>query len=204
MKRRNFFRSLALGGASVAFSPIVKAAPSAQAVKEKPATNIKDALAIPRNENSMPGKYPGKVVKATHPGCIVDGQPSEESAYEMLRNCLLNLTGKENLKEAWLQFVGPDDVIGLKVNPIAGKLLSTSHALTQSIINQLEEAGISRKNIVIWDRREADLKESGFTPENYPDIRIIGTEYTDENGSYINAEGKFYGEERIDGALLLC
>ena len=56
MKRRNFFRSLALGGASVAFSPIVKAAPSAQAVKEKPATNIKDALAIPRNENSMPGK----------------------------------------------------------------------------------------------------------------------------------------------------
>ena len=150
MKRRNFFRSLALGGASVAFSPIVKAAPSAQAVKEKPATNIKDALAIPRNENSMPGKYPGKVVKATHPGCIVDGQPSEEAAYEMLRNCLLNLTGKENLKEAWLQFVGPDDVIGLKVNPIAGKLLSTSHALTQSIINQLEEAGISRKNIVIW------------------------------------------------------
>ncbi|MBS1322016.1 MAG: DUF362 domain-containing protein, partial [Parabacteroides sp.] len=104
----------------------------------------------------------------------------------------------ENLKEAWLQFVGPDDVIGLKVNPIAGKLLSTSHALTQSIINQLEEAGISRKNIVIWDRREADLKESGFTTENYPDIRIIGTEYTDENGSYINAEGKFYGEERID------
>ena len=90
------------------------------------------------------------------------------------------------------------------MNPIAGKLLSTSHALTQSIINQLEEAGISRKNIVIWDRREADLKESGFTPENYPDIRIIGTEYTDENGSYINAEGKFYGEERIDGALLLC
>ena len=109
MKRRNFFRSLALGGASVAFSPIVKAAPSAQAVKEKPATNIKDALAIPRNENSMPGKYPGKVVKATHPGCIVDGQPSEEAAYEMLRNCLLNLTGKDHLKEAWLQFVGPDE-----------------------------------------------------------------------------------------------
>lgn len=70
MKRRNFFRSLALGGASVAFSPIVKAAPSVQAAKEKSATNIKDALSIPRNGNSMPGKYPGKVVKATHPGCI--------------------------------------------------------------------------------------------------------------------------------------
>ena len=198
MKRRNFFRSLALGGASVAFSPIVKAAPAVHADKEKPATNIKDALAIPRNEHSMPGKYPGKVARTTHPSCIVDGQPSEGIAYEMLRNSMLNLTGKSNLKEAWLQFVGPDDVIGLKVNPIAGKLLSTSHALTQSIINQLEEAGIPRKNIIIWDRREADLKESGFTSENYPDIKIIGTEYPDENGSYINAEGKFYGEERID------
>ena len=198
MKRRNFFRSLALGGASVAFSPIVKAAPAVHADKEKSATNIKDALAIPRNEHSMPGKYPGKVTRTTHTGCIVDGQPSEGITYEMLRNSMLNLTGKSNLKEAWLQFVGPDDVIGLKVNPIAGKLLSTSHALTQSIINQLEEAGIPRKNIIIWDRREADLKESGFTPENYPEIKIIGTEYPDENGSYINAEGKFYGEERID------
>ncbi len=198
MKRRNFFRSLALGGASVAFSPIVKAAPAVHADKEKPATNIKDALAIPRNEHSMPGKYPGKVARTTHPGCIVDGQPSEGITYEMLRNSMLNLTGKSNLKEAWLQFVGPDDVIGLKVNPIAGKLLSTSHALTQSIINQLEEAGIPRKNIIIWDRREADLKESDFTAENYPDIKIIGTEYPDENGSYINAEGKFYSEERID------
>ncbi len=198
MKRRNFFRSLALGGASVAFSPIVKAAPAVHADKEKPATNIKDALAIPRNEHSMPGKYPGKVARTTHPGCIVDGQPSEGITYEMLRNSMLNLTGKSNLKEAWLQYVGPDDVIGLKVNPIAAKLLSTSHALTQSIINQLEEAGIPRKNIIIWDRREADLKESDFTAENYPDIKIIGTEYPDENGSYINAEGKFYSEERID------
>lgn len=96
MKRRNFFRSIALGGMSAALTPIVKAAPTLHTAKEKPATNIKDALAIPRNANSMPGKYPGKVVKATHPGCIV------------------------------------------------------------------------------------------------------GTEWQDENGSYINAEGKFYGEDRIE------
>lgn len=198
MQRRNFFRSIALGGVSAALSPIVKAAPLAHTAKEKPATNVKDALAIPRNQHSMPGCYPGKVARATDPGCIVDGQPSEEITYGMLKKCMQQLTGQDNLREAWLQFVTPDDVIGLKVNPIAGKLLSTSHALTQSIINQLEEAGISRDHIIIWDRREADLKESGFTPENYPGIRIIGTECQDENGSYINAEGCFYGEERID------
>ena len=79
----------------------------------------------------------------------------------------------------------------MKVNPIAGKLLST-------VIKQLEEAGIPRKNFIIWDRREVDLKESGFTEENYPGIRILGTEYQDENGSYIDADGKYYGENRID------
>ena len=123
---------------------------------------------------------------------------SEEKAYEMLKTCMLDLTGASDLKAAWLQFVGPEDVIGLKVNPIAGKLLSTSHALTKSIVRQLEEAGISRRQIIIWDRREVDLREAGFTAEQYPEIRIIGTEYQDENGSYVNAEGKFYGEERVD------
>ena len=40
MKRRNFFRSLALGGAGMVFSPIAKAVPVAD---DKPETNLKDA-----------------------------------------------------------------------------------------------------------------------------------------------------------------
>lgn len=198
MQRRKFFRSLALGGVTAAFSPIVKAAAPQEPVKEKPQTNIHEADAVPRSEASMPGRYPGKVVKVTGNDCIVDGQPSDGAAYEMLKTAMLRLTGASTLKEAWLQLVGPEDVIGLKVNPIAGKLLSTSHAVTGAIIRQLEEAGIPRDQLVIWDRREADLKESGFVAEKYPGIRIVGTEYQDENGSYIDADGKFYGERRID------
>lgn len=198
MQRRNFFRSIALGGMTAALSPIVKAAAPQDPEKQKPVTNIDEIAAIPRTSNSMPGKYPGKVIKANHPGCIIDGQPSEAIAYEMLKTSMLSLTGKTDLREAWLELVGPEDIIGLKVNPIAGKLLSTSHAVTQSIIKQLEEAGIPRKNLIIWDRREADLKESGFTEENYPGIKILGTEYQDADGSYIDKDGKFYGERRID------
>lgn len=198
MKRRNFFRSIALGGVGAALTPVAKAASSLASEKMKPQTNVKQALAIPRNEYSMPGKYPGKVVKMNSAHCVMDGKPSEAVAYEMLKSGMLYLTGESDLKAAWLRFVGPEDVIGLKVNPIAGKLLSTSHAVTQSVIKQLEEAGIPRKNLIIWDRREVDLKESGFTEENYPGIRILGTEYQDENGSYIDADGKYYGENRID------
>lgn len=198
MKRRNFFRAIVAGGVGAAVTPIMKAAPLLTQAKEKPETNIDTAKAIPRTANSMPGKYPGKVVKVGHPGCIVDGRPSEPAAYEMLKNSLLQLTGETDLKKAWLQFVGPEDIIGIKVNPIAGKLLSTSHAITQSIVKQLEEAGIPRDRLVIWDRRQENLDEAEYTEANYPGIKISSTECYDENKSYINAEGRYYSEDRID------
>ena len=198
MQRRKFFKSLALGGIGVAASPILKATPLFAPEDEKPGTNIKDALAIPRNENSMPGKYPGKVIRANNPNSVVDGQPVEQVAYDMLKSCMLKLTGENDLGKAWLQLVSPDDIIGLKVNPVAGKLLTTSHAVTKSVIKQLEEAGIPRKNIVIWDRREMQLHETGYTEENYPGIKITGTECQDAEGGYFNKDGKLYSEERVD------
>ncbi|MDR1162175.1 MAG: DUF362 domain-containing protein [Tannerellaceae bacterium] len=202
MQRRKFFRSLALGSAGVALSPVLKAAPapvvSQDKVKVKPATNIADAVAIPRNQYSMPGKYPGKVVKAGCDTCVIDGKPAEAAAYEMVKSCMLKLTGETDLKKAWLQFVTPEDVIGIKVNPIGGKLLSTSHAITQSIVKQLEEAGISRSKLVIWDRREEELDDAGFDEANYPGVAFMATECYDENKSYINSEGRFYSEDWID------
>ncbi len=200
MFRRKFFKVLTTGSLGVALAPVVGAAKSAGlvAADDKPTTNIADAMAIPRTKDSMPGKYPGKVVKAYNEHCVIDGKPSEQAAYDMLQSCMLKLTGAATLAQAWLQFVGPDDVIGLKVNPVAGKLLTTSHAVTQSIIKQLEEAGIPRKNIVIWDRREMQLHETGYTAENYPGITITGTECEDANGGYFDSDGKLYSEKRID------
>lgn len=200
MKRRNFFRTLVASGVGAAAAPVIKASehPLLTQAPEKPETNIATAKAIPRTSQSMPGKYPGKVVKVDHPGCVVDGKPSEPAAYEMLRQSMLNLTGESDLKKAWLQFVGPDDIIGLKVNPIGGRLLSTSHAITRSIIRQLEEAGISRSKIVIWDRRQEGLEDAGFTEENYPGVQFMATECYDKNKSYISQEGRFYSEDWID------
>jgi uncharacterized protein (DUF362 family) len=43
-----------------------------------------------------------------------------------------------------------------------------------------------------------DLQDSGFTSENYPGIRIMGTEQKDASGSFVDKDGKFYGERNID------
>ncbi len=171
---------------------------SAQSTTAKPATNINDALKHPRTETSMPGKFPGKVVQINHGNSIVENKIVYNAAYEMIAKGMLELTGAATLKDAWGMFVNEKDRIGLKVNPVAGPTLSTSVEVTQAIIKQLEEAGIPRKNILIWDRREEQLVEAGFTNAVFPGIKIIGTERKGENGTMYDENGKLYGERMID------
>lgn len=200
MKRRDFFRYLSIGGAGIAFAPVVKAAEKTSLfiAPEKPETNISEAVSVPRIKSSMPGLYPGKVVKVTNERSVVEDTPSEEAAYEMLKTSMLSLTGARSIKKAWRKFVSPKDVIGLKVNPVAGRLLTTSHAVTKAVIRQLEESGIPKENIVIWDRREMQLHETGYTKENYPGIEIVGTECMDEKGGFYDTQGRLYSEGRVD------
>lgn len=164
----------------------------------KPTTNINDALNYPRNENSMPGKFPGKVALVNHANSVIDNKIVYNAAYEMVAKGMLSLTGASSLKEAWKMFFNENDRIGLKVNPVAGPTLSTSVEISQAIIKQLEEAGIPRNNILIWDRREEQLADAGFTDAAFPGIKIIGTERKGENGTMYDENGKLYSERMID------
>jgi uncharacterized protein (DUF362 family) len=198
LNRRKFFTILGTGSAIIAASPLKSIASVALPPDEKPATNIADASKTPRSALSMPGKFPGRVVHIKKTGSVVNDEPVESEAYQMIKKAMLDLTGEKDLADAWKLFVKPGETIGLKVNPVAGKQLSTSHAVTQSVVNQLLEAGIKKENIVIWDRREMDLKDAGFTSEKYPGIKISGTELQDEKGSFYDENGKLYGERNID------
>ena len=171
---------------------------SAQAASTKPATNVSDAFKFPRTETSMPGKFSGKVVQINHSSSVVENKIVYNAAYEMIAKGMLELTGASTLKDAWRMFVNEKDRIGLKVNPVAGPTLSTSVEVTQAIVKQLEEAGIPRNNILIWDRREEQLAEAGFTNEIFPGIKILGTERKGENGTMYDENGKLYGEQMID------
>ena len=196
--RRKFFTILGAGGAAMAITPLVTRKSFAHQSPSRPATNINEALKVPRKPESMPGKYPGRVVLIKHKDAVINDEPVEMAAYVMLQKAMLELTGQKNLAKAWRIFVNPGEKIGLKVNPVAGKLLSTSHAVVKSVVKQLTESGIDIKDIIIWDRREMELKDVGFTPQNYPGIKITGTEQQDEKGSFVDIEGKLYGERNID------
>ncbi len=201
VNRREFVKMLTVGGLAAALPTIGPAAMLPQTkAPAKPDTNIKDALKVPRTATSMPGKFPGAVVQSIHDRAVANDKVDLAIVDEMVRKSIMELTGAASSAAAWKMFVTPDDVIGLKVNPVAGKTLSTSLEITHAVIGQLGEAGVPRKNIVIWDRREFEMHEVGFTPENFPGVRIAGTERKDEKGSYYNASGELYGKHMIDEA----
>ncbi|MDD3843940.1 MAG: hypothetical protein PHP33_04755 [Bacteroidales bacterium] len=135
MKRRDFFKVAAAAGVSYAASPVIRAADNSliASVNQEIETNIADASKSPRVAGSMPGRFPGRVVKCINGKSVsAEGEHNPEVIYDMLAKSMLALTGKDNLPDAWRMFVSPEDIIGLKVNPVAGRLLTTSHAVTKS------------------------------------------------------------------------
>lgn len=209
IKRRRFFALLGAGSLSALLRPLSGRSPEPaagsgfvgklqQQAAKKPSTNIADAAKVPRNASSMPGKFPGKVVHLKNQKAVAGNVIIDKEANLMIEKGMLELTGQKNIKSAWRMFVSPGEKIGLKVNPVAGKDLATSHAVVKSVIKQLTAAGIKKEDIIIWDRREMQLHECGFDEKNYPGIKIMGTEQQDKNGSYYDSEGKLYGERNID------
>ncbi len=161
-------------------------------------TNIDEIKAIPRTKDSLPGKYPGRVIKLATPGGSVSGKINAARAREAVNKGMEELTGAKRIYKAWGHFVSPKDVVGIKVNPIAGKLLTTSPEVVDAIIAGLEETGVPRKNIVIWDRRLFQLQEAGFVPERFPGIRILGTEMKGPNGDFYDGQGALWAKDNID------
>jgi uncharacterized protein (DUF362 family) len=90
--------------------------------------------------------------------------------------------------EAWKKVARPGEVVGLKVNGLAGRGVSTSVLLVQVLCERLQEAGIPQKNIVIWDRLNADLESAGFRVASHQHrIRCFGNDtlgYEEELATY--------------------
>jgi len=63
---------------------------------------------------------------------------------------------------AWRACVKPTDVVGLKINALAGRGLSTHVELVEAICERLQQAGVRADHIIIWDRMNRDLERAGF------------------------------------------
>jgi len=94
-------------------------------------------------------------------------QPDEKRVLDLLDRAMAAYTGREKPVEAWRRMVPPgilkDKVIGLKVNGLGGRGISTHAVLVLGICERLQQAGVAAGNIVVWERDARSLEVCGLT-----------------------------------------
>ena len=105
---------------------------------------------------------PVHVVKVENENAIYDFQPDADVVQSMVNHGLTGLTGKTKISDAWRSLVSTQDVVGIKVFSAAGEISGTRPIVVAAVIRGLLDAGLPPKNIIIWDKHAADLRDAGF------------------------------------------
>lgn len=90
------------------------------------------------------------------------GRINKQAAVHAIHKGLTVLTGKNSPSLAWRSLFSPNDVVGIKVNCLSGKMMSTHPDLVDAIVEGLKVADVPDERIIIWDRTNLDLTRAGF------------------------------------------
>jgi hypothetical protein len=103
-----------------------------------------------------------RVVIVGNTNAIFNFQPDENVVQTMVNRGLANLTRQATIAEAWRTLVSTQDVVGIKVFSAPGELSGTRPAVVAAVVRGLLDAGVPKNHIIIWDKREDQLRAAGF------------------------------------------
>ncbi len=103
-----------------------------------------------------------RVVVVNDPEAMVAFEPQPERVLSMVNRSLTLLTLKKTPVDAWLSLVSTQDVVGLKVFSMPGAIGGTRPAVAAAVAQGLLAAGLQGSNVIIWDKRLANLRGAGF------------------------------------------
>lgn len=93
---------------------------------------------------------------------IFDFQSDAARVQKMVNRGITHFTGKKTVADAWRSIVTTNDIVGIKVFSAAGMLSGTRPAVVAAVVHGLLDAGLPPPHIIIWDKRESDLRAAGF------------------------------------------
>jgi uncharacterized protein (DUF362 family) len=106
----------------------------------------------------------------------------------LLDRAMQALYGRDHPVEAWRNLIRPGETVGLKVNTLGGRGISTNVQLVAAICQRLQEAGVKPADIVVWDRDSDELERAGFhLAVGGERVQCFGTDrvgYEDELATY--------------------
>lgn len=126
-----------------------------------------------------------------------DNEVNDKILSHMYTLGLTALTGLPKLKECYHSFLSASDKIGIKINTIGGKSISTRPNVALSLAKSLSENQNGKGEIILWDRTNRELRDAGYKlNRNREGIRIFGTDtqgigYTRNLVSHLNVGSLF-------------
>ncbi len=178
--RRRFLRNLALapvGLLGVASDPkSVSAAPPGATAAMIPVSSSATATVVVATRDSA-AEREGKLNKA--------------AVARLLNDAVVAATGRTDAREAWGDLFSSRDIVGIKVNCLAGRGLSSHPELVEAIVVGLGSAGVSTNNIIVWDRAGHELAAAGFQSDSVKGARVLAT---DSRGIGYESTIEFSGE----------
>jgi len=147
----------------------------------------------------VPGPHPGRVIEVRNPAMIKDGVKNRGAIKAAVDRGMKELTGADDVVEAWKSFVEPGDVVGVKMNPVGNPLANSSSELMLEVIDGLKAAGVKTKDIVVFERYRDEFLEAKMH-EAVPDGIAwtgLGIAY---NGKQIDIKGDDEKSGKLDRA----
>ena len=90
------------------------------------------------------------------------GEIVEKTVFHMLEKGFSILTEQKNLKDNLESLLPRDEAVGIKINTIGGKNISTRPKLAIGLARMITENRSGGGDVFIWDRTNRELKEAGY------------------------------------------
>jgi hypothetical protein len=135
------------------------------------------SVELPRVPGGMPGPFPGRVVEVRHPAVVGADYTIDSGAVRtMMERGMESLTGSDDVQMAWRRFFQRDDVVGIKVNPVGRKPLTSERGRVQGAVGSIsspevlretvrcldEYVGVPRRNIIVFERYANEFRDAGY------------------------------------------
>jgi Domain of unknown function (DUF362) len=120
----------------------------------------------------IPGRYRGRVIQVEHSGSIAGGAYQSGPVQQMVQRGMKELTGAPSWQDAWRVFFEKGDVVGIKVSPVGGPLLCSDALVFGSIFDGLNQAGVSNRDIIVFNRYREEAVECGMDKWLRPGMRF--------------------------------
>jgi len=119
-----------------------------------------NGVAQPR---AVPPAALSPVIIAERPDAVQGYNVDPQQVKQMLNHALLTLTSSPDIGTAWTRLgITPQDIVGIKIATGGGQSLSSHQALVRAICDGLQAAGVSRGQVIIWDKFQDTMTPAGY------------------------------------------